>query len=105
MMEIDPAIAANAKIAVGAAAGGIMRSFLRPARSIGQTALLLFSCVTCGFYGTEPLIDWFYLPVDYAGAVGAVLGFLGLSIAEGLLRAFDRFDFRQLLLNFFGKGA
>lgn len=105
MIELDPSIAANAKIAVGAAAGGIVRSFLRPARSLTHTVLLLFSCVTCGFYGTQPLIDWFSLPVDYAGAVGAALGFLGLSIAEGLLRAFDRFDFRQFLLNFFGKGA
>lgn len=96
-MDIDPAVAANFKIAVAAGAGGLVRMFLRPARSIVQTGMLLASCITCGFYGTHPVLNWFALPADYAGAVGALLGFLGLSLAEGVLRAIDGFDFRALL--------
>lgn len=98
-MDIDPSVAANAKIAAGAAAGGLVRLSLRPARSLGQTALLLTSCVTCGFYSTGPIIDWWNLPIAYAGAVGALSGFLGLSIAEAALKL----NFRDLITRFLGK--
>lgn len=98
-MEIDPAVVANAKIAAGAAAGGLVRVFLRPARTLGQTLLLLASCISCGFYSTRPLIDWWHLPTDYAGAVGALTGFLGLSVAEAALKL----NFRELISRFIGK--
>lgn len=97
-MDIDPTLAANAKIALGAGAGGIVRMALRPARSLSQTALLLFSCITCGFYGARPFIGWAALPVDYAGAVGALFGFIGLSFAEAALK----FDFAALLVRWLG---
>ncbi|HWJ70937.1 MAG TPA: hypothetical protein VNS79_12930 [Sphingobium sp.] len=96
-MDLDPQTTASIKIALSAGAGGIVRMFLRPARSLVQTALLLVSCITCGFFGTQPAIDLWGLPVSHAGAVGALLGFIGLSIAEGVLRAIDAFDFRALL--------
>lgn len=98
-MDFDPAVVANAKVAAGAAAGGLVRVFLRPARTFSQTLLLLFSCITCGFYSTAPLIDWWHLPNDYAGAVGALTGFLGLSIAEAALKL----NFRDLISRFIGK--
>ena len=98
-MDIDPGVVANAKIAAGAAAGGLVRVFLRPARTRGQTLLLLASCITCGFYSTRPLIDWWDLPTDYAGAVGALAGFLGLSVAEAALKL----NFRELLARFIGR--
>lgn len=98
-MDIDPVVVANAKIAAGAAAGGVVRIFLRPARTFSQTVLLLASCITCGFYSTRPLIDWWHLPTDYAGAVGALAGFLGLSVAEAALKL----NFRDILSRFIGK--
>lgn len=98
-MDIDPGVVANAKIAAGAAAGGLVRVFLRPARTLGQTLLLLASCITCGFYSTRPLIDWWDLPTDYAGAVGALAGFLGLSVAEAALKL----NFRELIARFIGR--
>jgi len=98
-MDIDPAVVANAKVAVAAAAGGVVRICLRPARSLAQTILLLFSCITCGFYATRPVIDWWQLPTDYAGAVGALTGFLGLSIAEAVLKL----DFRVLITRVLGR--
>lgn len=96
-MDLDPTTLASVKIALSAGAGGLVRMFLRPARSLAQTAMLLVSCVTCGFFGTDPLVDWLHLPSNYAGAVGALLGFIGLSIAEGVLRAVDALDFRAIL--------
>ena len=98
-MEFDPTVVANAKIAAGAAGGGIVRIFLRPARSLTQTLMLLASCITCGFYATKPVIDFWTLPADYAGAVGALTGFLGLSVAEAALKL----NFRDLLTRFLGK--
>lgn len=98
-MEFDPSVVANAKIAAGAAGGGMVRVFLRPARSLAQTLMLLASCITCGFYSTRPLIDLWTLPADYAGAVGALTGFLGLSVAEAALKL----NFRDLLSRFIGR--
>jgi len=99
-MDLDPQTTASIKVALSAGAGGLVRMFLRPARSWGQTALLLASCITCGFFGTQPLMDLMQLPDNYAGAAGALLGFIGLSIAEGALRAIDAFDFRAILASF-----
>lgn len=102
-MDIDPSILANGKVAVGAAAGGMVRMFLRPARSLIQAMMLMASAITCGFYGTTPLRDFFDLPISYDGAIGAVLGVFGLSIVEGLLKSIERFDFSTILANFAGK--
>lgn len=99
-MDLDPQTTANIKIALSAGAGGMVRMFLRPARSLAQTVLLLVSCITCGFFGTQPVIDLWGLPVSHAGAVGALLGFIGLSFAEGALKVIDAFDFRALLTSF-----
>jgi hypothetical protein len=99
-MEIDPATAAHAKIAFGALCGGILRLLFRPADSFLKSIWLLFGCVTCGFYATPSVVAYFDLQADYAGAVGALLGFVGLSFAEGLLRFADGFDFAKLLERF-----
>ena len=98
-MEFDPIVMSNAKVAAGAAAGGIVRIFLRPASTLGQTILLLASCVTCGFYSTQPIIDHWHLPDDYAGAIGALSGFIGLSVAEAVIKL----NFRDLIARFLGK--
>lgn len=98
-MDMDPAVVANAKIAAGAAAGGIVRMFLRPARTLRETILLIFSNITCGFYFTKPFTAYWGIPAEYDGAVGALFGLIGLSVAQALLEL----NFRTLLARFIGK--
>lgn len=83
---------AHVKLAVAALCGGIMRLFFRPAQSMLHTLWLLFGCVTCGYYGTPVTLDWWGIDQSYSGAVGALIGFVGLSIAEGILRGVDGFN-------------
>ncbi|AJP72260.1 hypothetical protein [Sphingomonas hengshuiensis] len=99
----DPAMVAQARIALAALCGGITRLLFRPAESLRKSAWLLFGCVTCGFYGTPPLLAWWALPQDSAGAIGALLGFVGLSFAEGLLRAADKMDLTAWLTSWLRK--
>lgn len=91
--NVDPAWIIHAKVAFAALCGGIVRLLFKPASSFVKTVWLLFGCVTCGFYGTPVVIKWLDIQgVEYIGAVAAALGFLGLSFAEGALRAADKID-------------
>lgn len=101
--HFDPYWMDQAKIAFAALCGGMVRLLFRPSSSIAKSAWLLFACVTCGYYGTPPLMHYMAAPVEFAGAIGAAIGFAGLSIAEGMLKAIDGFDFRQLLARFIAK--
>lgn len=89
-MAIDPELIAALKLIGAAACGGVVRMFLRPAKTIKQTVLLLLSCIIVGGFGTHPLLTWAGLSHEFAGAVGAGLGFAGLSLAEAVLRWADR---------------
>lgn len=92
-MDLDPSWMVHAKLAFASLCGGIVRLLFRPAASLLKTAWLLFGCVTCGFYGTPVAIRIMDLdPVDYSGAVGALIGLVGLSLAQGALQAADKFD-------------
>ncbi len=103
--SILAALAPHAKVAVAALLGGLVRLFLRPARGVPQTLMLLASCVTCGFYGQPVLSSIANLPERFDGAVGAVLGLIGVSMAEGLLKGVDKLDFKALLLRLIGQGG
>lgn len=103
MDSLDPVALANAKIAFAALCGGITRLLFKPASSILKAAWLLFGCVTCGFYGTPAVVIWWHFPQDYAGAVGALLGFIGLSFAEAMLRWADKFDLAGWILRMLEK--
>lgn len=102
-MDIDPAWLAHTKLAVASLCGGLTRLFIRPVEgeslrhSVLKSTWMLFGCVTCGFYGTHPLMSWLDLSDSYTGAIGALLGFVGLSFAEGFLKAVEAFDFRAWL--------
>lgn len=91
-MDIDPGLVANAKIAIASMFGGITRLLFKPAESIVKTAWLLLGCVTCGFYGTPAIMKWWEIDPEYAGAIGAALGLVGLSFAQGAIKAADKFD-------------
>jgi hypothetical protein len=98
-MDIDPGLVVQAKIAFAALCGGVTRLLFKPAADLLKTFWLLFGCVTCGAYFTGPSLRFLSLQPDDAGAVGAALGFAGLSVAQGILAALDRFDFSGFFLN------
>lgn len=81
------------------------RLLFRPATSFLKTIWLLFGCVTCGYYGTPVISYWWSLDAQYTGALGAAIGFVGLSIAEAFLRAADKFDARELLRAWLTRGG
>ena len=95
-MDVDPEIWSALKVAAAALCGGIVRMFLRPAKSLTQTVLLLISCVIVGGFATAPALAWFSLGPEWAGAMGAALGFSGLSVAQAVLRGLDRLDLSDL---------
>lgn len=100
-MDFHPEVWAALKVAGAALCGGVVRMFLRPAKSLTQTILLLVSCVIVGGFGTAPTLAWFNLGPEWAGAMGAALGFSGLSLAQAVLRGLDRLD----LSEFFNRAA
>jgi len=85
-MDFDPAFLAQAKLALASFLGGLVRLYLRPAATLAQSLGLVLSCVICGYYFTPPVMWYFELDVNWTGAVGALIGLLGLSIAEALLK-------------------
>lgn len=102
-MDIDPNWADAGKLAFAAFCGGMTRLLFRPAASFLKTVWLLFGCITCGYYGTPVIMHWWDVEPSYAGAVGASIGFIGLSIAEAALRAADKLDLRDWLRSFLTK--
>jgi hypothetical protein len=105
------ALAPHVKLAVASLCGGVLRLLFRPAK--GQTmreallksAWLLFGCVTCGYYFTPVVMNWWRFDESYSGAVGALIGFVGLSIAEGILKGVDGFNIGNLLRFFIKDGV
>lgn len=90
-------IVPHAKVAAASFFGGVVRMFLRPAKSLAQTTLLLISCVTCGYFG-QPVASYFLgLPERFDGAMGALIGLVGVSLAQGLLKTADKADFAHWL--------
>lgn len=82
-----------------------MRLLFRPATSFLKSLWLLFGCVTCGFYGTPVMMNWWNLENEYVGAVGALIGFIGLSLAEGLLKAVDSISFKEWVARWASKSV
>lgn len=85
------ALAPHLKLAFAAFLGGVTRLILRPIRgetffhAAARSMWMLFGCVTCGYYFTPVAVGWLSINSDYSGAVGALLGFVGLTLAEGIL--------------------
>lgn len=98
---IDPSWLVHVKLAFAAFCGGMTRLLFRPAATFLKTIWLLFGCVTCGYYGTPVVMRWWELDGAYAGALGAAIGFIGLSIAEGALGAADKLDLKDFLRSIF----
>lgn len=103
--SVDPWWLVHAKLAFAALCGGFVRLLFRPATSFLKTAWLLFGCVTCGYFGTPAAMHWWEIEPDFSGAVGALIGFVGLSFAEGMLKMIDNFDVKEWLIRWSTKGA
>lgn len=90
MGPIDPETAAILKLVGASACGGVVRMFLRPAKTLMSSLLLIISCMIVGGFGTHPALWWLGLDTDFAGAMGAALGFIGLSLAQAALSWADK---------------
>lgn len=95
MADFDPSWMDHLKLGVAAFAGGMARLYIKPATSLLRSVWQLFGCITCGYYGTPVILGWWEIDAAYAGAVGASIGFIGLSIAEATLLAADKMDFKE----------
>lgn len=93
--NIDPSWLDHAKVAIAAFCSGIVRLLFKPEETFLRSIWMLFGCVTCGFYGSPALMHWFQLDNQYEDAVAAFVGFIGMSIAQGVLRAIDDFDIKD----------
>jgi hypothetical protein len=98
------ALVDHGKLAFAALCGGVVRLLFKPASSLMKTVWMLACCVTCGFYGTAPVADWLNLNGDYRDATAAVIGLVGLSFAEGTLKAIDAFNLKDWLLKLLDRG-
>ena len=110
-MDITPDMVAHAKLAIASFAGGAVRVFLRPIVGASVTERLLksvwcvFCCVTCGFYAAPVVVDWLDLTGEgWRESMGALMGLVGLSLAEGLLKAIDSIDLKAWLLRILTRG-
>lgn len=101
---LDPWWLVHAKLAFAALCGGLVRLLFKPASSFLKTAWLLFGCVTCGYFGTPAVMHWWEISPDFSGAVGALVGFIGLSFAEGLLKMVDGIDLKAWMLKLLTRG-
>lgn len=91
------AILAHAKVAMAAFAGGMVRMFLRPAKNFSQAAMLVFACTSCGYFGQPVVSHLAGLPSQFDGAIGALLGLVGVSLAERALKWADKADLSRWL--------
>jgi hypothetical protein len=102
--QIDPWWLVHAKLAFAALCGGFLRLLFKPATSLLKMGWMLCGCVTCGYFGTPAIMAWWDIGPDFSGAVGALTGFVGLSFAEGLLKALDSIDLKAWLLRIMTRG-
>ena len=76
-----PPISPEAKIIIAAFGGGMIRLFLKPAQSLMRSVWLVACCVVCGYYFTPIAIMAGGLDESWTGAMGALIGLVGLSVA------------------------
>lgn len=104
------ALAPHLKLLFAAFWGGVLRLFLRPVRgesffhAATKAMWMLFGCITCGYYFTPVLMDWWGVDGAYTGAVGALLGFVGLSVAEGVLSGVENLNIGNVMRFFIKSG-
>lgn len=110
-MDLTPEMVAHAKLAIASFAGGAVRVFLRPISGATVVERLLksvwcvFCCVTCGFYAAPVVVDWLgFTGEGWREGMGALIGLLGLSFAEGMLKAIEGIDLKAWMLRLLTRG-
>lgn len=99
-LNLDPETAHIARVGSAAFAGGVMFHALRPAASVVGLLTRMTASVLAGLVFTDPVMIYFSIGSDFVWGVGALIGLCGLSVAHGVLRAVEKFDFTA-----FFKGA
>lgn len=97
--DFDPRLAAEVRVGLAAFTGGLIYHAIRPASSALKAATRILASVLAGLIFTEPTMLYFSIPQAYAGAVGAGIGLLGLTIASNALRAVEKIDLLAFLKN------
>lgn len=92
--EIAGFAAEQAQVIVGGAVGAGLRLYLRPAGSIMRAVITGVLCIASASVFGPTAQAW--LPLNQAGC-GAAVAFVTLTVAEGVLKAIERFDFGALL--------
>lgn len=86
--------AEHAQVIAGGAVGAGLRLYLRPAGSIARSVVTFALCVgSASAFGQNVQS----LTGLNAGGAGGVVALVSLGVAEGILRAVERFDFAGLL--------
>ncbi len=85
-MDLPPETLAEAKVVLASFMGGAVRLFLRPASSIAKSAFMVVCCMVCGYYFTPVAMDVANFDESWTGAMGALIGLVGLSVAEAALK-------------------
>jgi hypothetical protein len=102
-MPTDPAILAQMKLAFSSFLGAAIRLFLRPVEGFSRAVFCVVCSVACGWAFTETVLLLFNLDEVYAGGVGAALGTIGLSIAESVIRGFEKIELSSIISSWFKK--
>ena len=100
-MDVEAQFLAQAKVMIASFLGGMVRLFLRPSTTLLRSIGLVACCVTLGFYFTPMAMDYFNLPEEWIGGVGALIGLVGLSVADALVH----FNYSKIADHWLNRGA
>lgn len=94
--DFDPETAAQVRVGLASFTGGLIYHAVRPAGSFAKVVTRTIASVLAGFVFTEPAMLYFGISTAYTGAVGALIGLLGPTLASNALRAVEKLDLAAL---------
>ena len=97
-MPIDPSIMDGAQIAGAGGLGGAFRAFRSPKIPLKTSVATMFFGAVCSFYFTEIAVAAFIdkPTIGVGGPIGFLIGFVCMSIADGLIGL----NWREIILRF-----
>lgn len=121
-MDVDPNVAQSAgtvanaaftehaMLAIASFCGGAVRLFLRPPdgktffERFCKAIWCVFCCIACGYFFAPIVRSALGLPVDWENGAAALLGLVGLSLAERVLLAVERASMKAWVARFLARG-
>ena len=94
--DFDPETAAQVRVGIASFTGGLIYHAVRPAASVAKVVTRTIASVLAGFVFTAPVMHHFSISDEYTGAVGALIGLLGLTLASNALKAVEKLDLGAL---------